>query len=467
LPAALPGGTSPGMSLTSHNPATGAVLQAYPSLDGAGIERKLALASDTFRSWRLTPMPERALLLRSAAALLRKDVQRHAERMALEMGKPVTAGRAEVEKCARALDYCADHGEALLADKPVDLGGPRAFVTHLPLGPVLAVMPWNFPYWQVIRLAAPNLMAGNVGLLKHASNVPGCGVALEQLFLDAGFPEGAFQNLAVGSPAVAGLIRDARVAAVTLTGSTPAGRSVAATAGEVLKKCVLELGGSDPFLVLPSADVAEAARAAAQARVINSGQSCIAAKRFIVHAEVYEAFRAAFVQHMARFRVGDPLNEETEVGPLATAAIRDEVASLVEDAKDHGARVLCGGHALPGPGNFYAPTVLEEVPTSARAYREELFGPVAQLFRVESLDEALRLANDSDFGLGSSAWTRDETEAARCIRELEAGLTFVNGMVASDPRLPFGGVKLSGHGRELGPDGFYEFVNRKSVVVAG
>jgi succinate-semialdehyde dehydrogenase/glutarate-semialdehyde dehydrogenase len=455
------------MSLTARNPATGAVLHSLPSLDEAGIERKLARAAGAFRAWRTTPFGERARLLRAAAALLRKDVQQHAGRMALEMGKPLSSGRAEVEKSARALDYCADHGEALLADRPVELGGPRAFVTHLPLGAVLAVMPWNFPYWQVLRFAAPNLMAGNVGLLKHASNVPGCGAALEQLFTDAGFPEGVFQNLAVGSGAVAGIIRDARVAAVTLTGSTPAGQSVAAAAGAALKKCVLELGGSDPFLVLPSADVAEAARVAAQARILNAGQSCIAAKRFLVHAEVYTAFRDAFVGHMARFRVGDPLLAETEVGPLATAAIRDEVEALVEDAKGHGARVLCGGHRLPGPGYFYAPTVLEQVPAAARAFREELFGPVAQLFRVESLDEALRLANDSDFGLGSSVWTRDEAEAARCIRELEAGLTFVNGMVVSDPRLPFGGVKQSGHGRELGPDGFYEFVNRKSVVLAG
>jgi len=455
------------MSLTAHNPATGVVLHSLPSLDEAGLERKLARAAEAFRSWRGTPFPERARLLRAAAALLRKDVQRHAELMALEMGKPLAAGRAEVEKSARALEYCAEHGEALLADRPVDLGGPRAFVTHLPLGAVLAVMPWNFPYWQVLRFAAPNLVAGNVGLLKHASNVPGCGAALEQLFTDAGFSGGVFQNLAVGSGAVAGILRDPRVAAVTLTGSTPAGQSVAAAAGAALKKCVLELGGSDPFLVLPSADVAAAARAAASSRVINAGQSCIAAKRFIVHAGVYAAFREALVRHMEGFRVGDPLQEETEVGPLATSAIRDEVEGLVEDARAHGARVACGGHRLPGPGNFYAPTVLEDVPRAARAFREELFGPVAQLFRVNSLDEALRLANDSDFGLGSCVWTRDEAEATRCIRELEAGLTFVNGMVVSDPRMPFGGVKQSGHGRELGPDGFYEFVNRKSVVVAG
>lgn len=454
------------MSLTSLNPATGVVVQSHPSLDPAGIEKKLSLAAEAFRTWRDVPFAERAQLLRNAATLLRKDVQRHAELMAMEMGKPLSAGRAEVEKSACALDYCAEHGEAALADRPVDIGGPRAFVTHLPLGAVLAVMPWNFPYWQVLRFAAPNLMAGNVGLLKHASNVPGCGYALEQLFRDAGFPEGVFQNLPVGSPAVAGILRDARVAAVTLTGSTPAGISVASTAGEVLKKCVLELGGSDPFIVLPSADLPLAARTAALARTINSGQSCIAAKRFIVHADVFAEFTDLFVRHMQALKVGDPLQEDTEVGPLATAAIRDEVEAQVEDARSHGARVLCGGHRLQGPGFFYAPTILADLPPTARAYREEVFGPVALLHRVESADEALRLANDSDFGLGSSVWTRDETEAARFVRKLEAGMTFVNALVASDPRLPFGGVKTSGHGRELGTDGFYEFVNRKTVVIS-
>jgi succinate-semialdehyde dehydrogenase/glutarate-semialdehyde dehydrogenase len=395
--------------------------------------------------------------------ILEGEKQRWGRMMTQEMGKTYLSAVAEAEKCALACRYYAEHGAAFLADAPVATHATRSFVRHLPLGPVLAVMPWNFPFWQVFRFAAPALMAGNVGLLKHASNVPRCAMAIAEIFARAGFPEGVFQTLRVSSEAVAGLLDDPRVKAATLTGSTPAGSSVAAHAGKRLKKTVLELGGSDPFIVLPSADLDAAARTAAKARCINNGQSCIAAKRFIVHAEVYDDFSARFVAAMRALRVGDPLLAETEVGPLAMRATRDEVARQVDESVAAGARLLTGGQVPEGPGWFYPPTILADIPEAAPAYREEVFGPVALLFRAEDDDHALRLANDSDFGLGSSVWTRDAPQAERFASEIEAGMTFVNAMVASDPRLPFGGVKQSGYGRELAAVGMYEFMNLKTV----
>jgi succinate-semialdehyde dehydrogenase/glutarate-semialdehyde dehydrogenase len=354
----------------------------------------------------------------------------------------------------------------MLAPQTVDVGGSaRGEVHFLPVGAVLAVMPWNFPFWQVFRFAAPGLMAGNVGLLKHASNVPQCALAIEDVFRRAGFEDGVFQTLLVGSEAVAGMLDDERVAAATLTGSTPAGQSVAERAGRNLKKTVLELGGSDPFIVMPSADLQAAAKTAAKARCINNGQSCIAAKRFIVHRDAADEFERLFVAAMEALRVGDPMADGTDVGPLATAAIRDEVDEQVRTSVAAGARVLTGGSKVEGPGFYYPPTILADIPEDAPAYREEVFGPVASLFRVADVGEAIALANDSQFGLGSSVWTRDEDERRRFVGEIEAGMTYVNAMVASDPRLPFGGVKQSGYGRELGTFGIHEFVNIKSVWI--
>jgi succinate-semialdehyde dehydrogenase/glutarate-semialdehyde dehydrogenase len=399
--------------------------------------------------------------MRRAAALLDERREPWARLMTLEMGKPIAAARAELEKCALACRHYADHASELLADERID---ERSFVAYLPLGPVLAVMPWNFPFWQVIRFAAPALMAGNVGLLKHASNVPQCALALEQLFLDAGFPAGAFQALLIGPADVPGVIADERVAAVTLTGSEEAGRKVAQVAGAHLKKTVLELGGSDPFVVMPGADIALAARTAVEARVINNGQSCIAAKRFLAHEGVYEEFARKMVEGLQALRVGDPADEATQLGPLATESGRAALAEQVERSVQAGANLLCGGKAIDRPGWYYEATALADIPPDAPAAREEIFGPVALLHRFKDIDEAIARANDSPFGLGSSVWTNDASERERFVREIEAGMTFVNGMVVSDPRRPFGGVKHSGYGRELGAVGIREFVNAKTVV---
>jgi len=385
--------------------------------------------------------------------------------MADEMGKPVAAAQAEAEKCARVCRFYASEGERFLAPEEIETGAGKSFVRFDPLGPVLAVMPWNFPFWQVFRFAAPALMAGNVGLLKHASNVPECALAIEEVFERAGFPAGAFQSLLIGSARVEPVLRDPRIAAVTLTGSETAGRSVGRIAGGEIKKCVLELGGSDPFIVLPSADIPAAARAAVKARTVNSGQSCIAAKRFVVHRAAGEEFRERFVEGMANLRVGDPRDPETEVGPLATPAIRDEVAEQVRRTVAAGARLRLGGSALPGRGNFFAPTVLDDVPAGSPAADEEIFGPVAALFPAEDLDDAIAIANRSRFGLGASAWTRDPAERDRLVAGIEAGSVFINAIVQSDPRLPFGGIKSSGFGRELSREGIREFVNVKSVWI--
>jgi succinate-semialdehyde dehydrogenase/glutarate-semialdehyde dehydrogenase len=386
--------------------------------------------------------------------------------MTLEMGKPIAAARAEAAKCALACRYYAEHGERLLADEAVDAGPGRAFIRYQPIGAVLAVMPWNFPFWQVFRFAAPALMAGNVGLLKHASNVPQCALAIEEIIRRAGFPADVFQTLLIGAAAVEGILGDPRVKAATLTGSEPAGVAVAAQAGRQIKKTVLELGGSDPFVVMPSADLGRAVKTAIQARILNNGQSCIAAKRFIMDARIADEFERRFVTGMAALRIGDPMDESTDVGPLATPAILEELESQVSRSVAMGARLLTGGHRLPRPGNFYAPTVLVGVPENAPAYREELFGPVAVMFRARDIDDAIRLANDTAFGLGASAWSADPADQQRFIDEIESGMVYVNAMVASDPRLPFGGVKRSGYGRELAAHGLREFVNIKTVKVA-
>ncbi|MED7954954.1 NADP-dependent succinic semialdehyde dehydrogenase [Streptomyces sp. BE20] len=462
------------MPIASVNPATGETLETFEPLDAAGVERRLARAEEAFRSYRTSSFPYRADLLRRAADLLDQDLEAVARTMTEEMGKPLTAARAEASKCAKAMRWYAEHAEALLADEhpdPADVadsGAARAYVRYRPLGAVLAVMPWNFPLWQVVRFAAPALMAGNVGLLKHASNVPRTAVALEELFRRAGFPEGCFQTLLIGSGAVEGVIRDPRVAAVTLTGSEPAGRAVAATAADEVKKAVLELGGSDPFVVLPSADLDAAIATAVRARAQNNGQSCIAAKRFIAHADVYERFTAGFTAAMRALRVGDPMDEATEVGPLASRQGRDELADLVEDARAHGARVECGGRRPEGldAGWFYEPTVLTGITPAMRIHQEETFGPVATVYRAADLDEALALANDTPFGLSSNVWTEDPAEQERFVRDIQAGGVFFNGMTASHPALPFGGVKRSGFGRELSGHGIREFCNVTTVWVA-
>jgi succinate-semialdehyde dehydrogenase/glutarate-semialdehyde dehydrogenase len=400
-----------------------------------------------------------------AADLLDAEREPLAQLLVEEMGKTIRAARAEIEKCAGTCRHYAEHAEAMLADEAAEATTGKARIVYLPIGAVLAVMPWNFPFWQVIRFAAPALMAGNVGLLKHASNVPGSALALESLFARAGFPAGVFQTLLIGAAAVPAIIADPRVAAVTLTGSAEAGASVAEAAGRHLKKCVLELGGSDPFVVMPSADVAAAAATAVTARTINNGQSCIAAKRFIVHADVHDDFVEALVAGMRNLRVGDPARDDTDLGPLATAAGRDTLVEQVNASAAAGAHVALGGTALDGPGYFYAATVLTDIPRAAPAYRDEIFGPVALVHRAVDLDHAIALANDSPYGLGSSVWTADAGERERMVREIEAGMTFVNGMVVSDPRLPFGGVKRSGFGRELAREGIREFVNVKAVSI--
>ncbi|THA71494.1 NADP-dependent succinic semialdehyde dehydrogenase [Streptomyces sp. A0958] len=463
------------MPIATVNPANGETLRTFDALEADEIERRLAAADAAFREYRTTGFGERARLLNRAADLLDEDQQDIARTMTLEMGKPVAAARAEAAKCAKAMRWYAAHAEELLADEhpaPADVedsGASRAFVRYRPLGPVLAVMPWNFPLWQVVRFAAPALMAGNTGLLKHASNVPQTALYLGDLFHRAGFPAGCFQTLLVGSKAIEGILRDRRVAAATLTGSEPAGRSVASIAGDEVKHTVLELGGSDPYLVLPSADVARAARTAVTARAQNNGQSCIAAKRFIVHTEVYEEFAERFTVGMHDLAVGDPLEESTDVGPLASEQGRADLEELVDDAVRRGASALCGGGRPEGLGGglengwFYAPTVLAGVTPAMRVHREETFGPVAALYRVDSLDEAVELANDTPFGLSSNVWTRDAQETERCIRDLAAGGVFFNGMTASHPALPFGGVKRSGYGRELAGHGIREFCNATTV----
>jgi succinate-semialdehyde dehydrogenase / glutarate-semialdehyde dehydrogenase len=452
------------MAIESVNPATGERLRAFQAHSPAEVEGKLSTAAAAFKSWSRRPVAERAAVLRRAGEILESEKRAFGAIMTAEMGKLIGAAVQEAEKCAGACRYYADHAEVFVRPE-VEANGLDA-VLFQPLGAVLAVMPWNFPFWQVIRFAAPALVAGNVGLLKHASNVPQCALALEDLFARAGAPAGVFQALLVGSERVAAIIGDERVAAVTVTGSEGAGRDIASTAGKHVKKSVLELGGSDAFIVLESADLPRAVATAVKARIVNNGQSCIAAKRFIVAEPIYDRFVRGFSSVMAALRIGDPAAPDTELGPLALASIREGVADQVDRSVAAGARLLAGGQRLEGPGCFYTPTVLADVPPDAPAAREEVFGPVAAVFRVGGIDDAIALANASPFGLGAAAWTRDRTEADRLARELESGSVFINGMVASDQRFPFGGVKRSGYGRELGLFGLREFVNIKTVRMA-
>jgi succinate-semialdehyde dehydrogenase/glutarate-semialdehyde dehydrogenase len=452
--------------IASINPATGETLRTFEELTETGLEDKLARADAAYRLYRKTPFADRARWLDKLAGILESEKDRLGRIMTLEMGKPIAAARAEAAKCAWACRYYVELGERLLTDEPIEAGAGRAFVRYQPIGALLAVMPWNFPFWQVFRFAAPALMAGNVGLLKHASNVPQCAIEIEALIRRAGFPEDVFQTLLIGAAQVERVIDDARVKGVSLTGSEPAGAQVAAQAGRQIKKTVLELGGSDPFIVMPSADLDRAAAVAAEARTLNNGQSCIAAKRFIVDRRIAAGFERRFVAAMEALRVGDPMEESTQIGPLATPQILEGLHQQVRRSVQMGARLLTGGTPLPGPGNYYPPTVLADPPRDSPAYREELFGPVAALFRSDGIDDAIRLANDTEFGLGASAWTSDPAEQRRLADDLEAGMVFINGMVVSDPRLPFGGVKRSGYGRELSACGIREFVNIKTVRMA-
>jgi len=454
------------MAIESINPANGELLRSFEPLSDEAVQQKIAAAAEAAKSYRETSLGDRALWMRKLAALIEQETEELAVLMTSEMGKPIASARAEAAKCAITCRYYAENAARFLAPEAIRTEASRSYVRYDPLGVVLAIMPWNFPFWQVMRFAAPALMAGNVGLLKHASNVPQCALAIEALIRRAGFPRGSFQTLLIGAQQVEPVIADRRVAAVTVTGSERAGKSVGAQAGWLLKKTVMELGGSDPFIVMPTADLELAVATAVKARTVNTGQSCIAAKRFIVDETIYDEFETTFAAAMNALRVGDPMDEENDLGPLATPAILEEVEEQVKAAVLAGGRILCGGERMVGKGNFYEPTVIAGVPRSAAVAREEIFGPVALLFRASGIDDAIALANDTPFGLGASAWTRDPAEQQRFVAELEAGAVFLNGMVSSDPRLPFGGVKNSGYGRELGAAGMREFMNAKTVVVA-
>ena len=462
------------MGIATINPATGELIQTFEPMGDEAIAQAIAQAQATFEQYRHTSFSQRADWMQRAAQILIDRRQEFGRIMTLEMGKPLAAAIAEVEKSAAVCRFYAENAAQFLADVAVETDASHSFVKYQPLGPVLAVMPWNFPFWQVFRFAAPALMAGNVGLLKHASNVPQCALAIEEVFQQAGFPSGAFQTLLVGASKVVDIIADERVMAATLTGSEAAGASLAATAGKQIKKTLLELGGSDPFIVMPSADLEVAASTAVTARMLNNGQSCIAAKRFIVQADIADAFLQKLVDKFAALKLGDPMDPDTNIGPLATPEILLDLDQQVQACIDQGATVLIGGDpqavvtksvvALQ-QGNFYPPTILTDLPPGSPADQEEFFGPVALVFRVPDLDAAIRLANSTSFGLGASGWTEDEAERDRLIAELEAGAVFINSLVKSDPRLPFGGIKRSGYGRELGIQGIHEFVNIKTVWV--
>jgi succinate-semialdehyde dehydrogenase/glutarate-semialdehyde dehydrogenase len=454
------------MAIATINPATREVVKTFEPLTDAQVEDKIARAAKAFESYRKVPFAERARRMLKAGEILENEKEAHARLMTLEMGKTLRSAVDEAAKCAWACRYYAENAERFLADEVVETNAKRSFIHYQPIGPVLAVMPWNFPFWQVVRFVAPALMAGNVGLLKHASNVPQCALKLEEIFLRAGFPEGVFQTLLIPARKVDAILNDPRIVATTLTGSEQAGIEVGMGAAKRIKKSVLELGGSDPFIVMPSANLEEAVTTGVKARILNNGQSCIAAKRFIVAEPIASEFQKKFVAQMEALKIGDPFEDSTDLGPLATPYGVDDLDRDVQKSIAAGAQVLTGGKKLERPGNFYAPTVLANIPPNAPAYREELFGPVACLYRARDLDDAIRIANDSRFGLGASAWTNDAAERDRFINDLEAGMVFINRMVASDPRLPFGGVKQSGYGRELGPFGIREFTNIKTVSIS-
>jgi succinate-semialdehyde dehydrogenase/glutarate-semialdehyde dehydrogenase len=454
------------MTIASVNPATGQVEKTFEPMSPADVEERVERAARTFNRYRATSFDERSRWMDAAGDILDRECDEIAATMTREMGKTFAAARAEVRKCATACRFYSEHAATFLADEPVDprsVDAVGAFVRYEPLGPVLAVMPWNFPLWQVMRFAAPALMAGNVGLLKHASNVPQTALFIEELFRRAGFPDGAFQTLLIGSDAVEGVLRDPRVRAATLTGSEPAGRSVGSIAASEVKPSVLELGGSDPFIVMPSADIGRAAAVAVTSRTQNNGQSCISAKRFIVDLPVADAFEREFVARMRNLTVGDPFDAGTDVGPVVSEQALHDLAEVVADAVAKGAQVLCGGERLSGPGYYYPPTVVTGVTPEMRMFHEEVFGPVAALYRVDGIDEAIELANATNFGLGSNAWTNDADDRRRFIIDLQAGQVFINGMTTSFPQLPFGGVKHSGYGRELSSHGIRAFCNIKSI----
>ncbi|NEQ34310.1 MAG: NAD-dependent succinate-semialdehyde dehydrogenase [Leptolyngbya sp. SIO4C5] len=462
------------MGIASINPTTGEKLQVFDALTAAEIDSKIAFAQQTFADYRHTSLEQRSQWLQAAATVLEQNQDNFGQLMTLEMGKPLQSAIAEVKKCAWVCRYYAENAAAFLADEPAKTDASQSYVRYLPLGIILAVMPWNFPFWQVFRFAAPALMAGNVGLLKHASNVPQCALAIETVFKQAGFPEGVFQTLLIGADQVEAVVKDERVRAATLTGSEAAGASLAAAAGNQIKKTVLELGGSDPFIVLPSADIDAAVATAVTARMLNNGQSCIAAKRFILHRAIAAEFESKLVEKFRALKVGDPLEADTDLGPLATPAILHDIDQQVQACLQAGAQALVGGNVsalhnqLPAAlrkGNFYPATVLSQIPAGTPADQEEFFGPVALIFQVDDMEGAIALANSTPLGLGASAWTSDEKERDRLINDLEAGAVFINGLVKSDPRLPFGGIKRSGYGRELGRQGIHEFVNIKTVWV--
>ena len=453
------------MAIQSINPATGKLIRTFEPLTEEAIGEKLTLAFEASRTYPGVPLEHRALCMRKLASILEEETTDLARTITLEMGKPLHAAEQEVRKCATACRYYADNAARILTPEPIPTEN-HSYVRWDPLGVILAIMPWNFPFWQVFRFLAPALMAGNVGLLKHASNVPQCALDIESLVRRAGFPRGTFQTVLIESRQVERVLADPRIAAVTLTGSEPAGRAVAAQAGWLIKKSVLELGGSDPFIVLPSADLNAAVETAVRARLVNSGQSCIAAKRFIIHQSIYDAFEERFIAIMDAMKIGDPMKESTDIGPLATEKIAEELEQQVKAAIKDGAKVLTGGERMLGDGFFFEPTVLTNIPRTSPVYREELFGPVAMLFPARDLDEAIEIANDTPFGLAASAWTRDPAEQQRLVSELQSGAVFINAMVASDPRLPFGGIKHSGYGRELSAAGMREFLNAKTVVLS-